>query len=249
MSISVIITYVKGDPERQEGLRLLFECLKKQTFRDFELILSEMSVDGTTVYTPYKPDLHIVKVYKGWFNKSWMSNVAVRKANHELILSLDADTLFDEDYLQTIWDYFSKYKNEFFIPWNKCVMGVGRDEPTERIVDGQYMRAAARAWCVTKDFYWKIGGMNEKYFGYGAEDQDVFFRAEYILKIVMFMPYTLKHHYHHFHPKDSSFPLNPHRVPLLEETQKNLEGEIKKLVEIVPNLSDERPYFENRPIP
>jgi hypothetical protein len=208
-----------------------------------------MTLDGTTVYTPYKPDLHIVKKYNGWFNKSWVSNVAVRKAKYDLILSLDADTLFDKDYLQTISDYYDQYHNEFFIPWDKCIMGVGRDEPTERIVDGKYMRAAARAWCVTKEFYWRIGGMNEKYFGYGAEDQDVYFRAEHLLKIVMFMPYTIHHHYHHFHPKDSAFPLNPHRVVLLEETQKNLQGEIDKLVAIVPNLSDERPYFENRPIP
>jgi glycosyltransferase involved in cell wall biosynthesis len=242
MNISVIITYVKGDQERQDGLLKLFDCIKRQTFRDFELILAEMTLDGTTVYTPYKPDQHLVLNYKGIFNKSWVSNVAARKAKYDLLLSLDADVVFDEDYFQAISDYYEKYKNEFFVPWDKCIMGVGRDEPTERIVTGSYMRAAARAWCVMKDFYWKVGGMNEKYFGYGAEDQDMFFRAEHIMKIVTFMPCEIRHTYHHFHPKDSSFPLNMKRVELLEQTKADLQGEIDRLVLNIPNLKDEEPY-------
>jgi len=164
-----------------------------------------------------------------------------------LILSLDADVVFDKNYFQAISDYYEKYKNEFFIPWNKCVMGVGRDEPTERVVDGKYMRAAARAWCVTREFYWRVGGMNEKYFGYGAEDQDMFFRAEHILKIVMFMDYEIHHTYHHFHPKDSAFPLNMHRVEHLEVTKADLQKEIDRLVAIIPELSDKKPYFAERP--
>lgn len=229
MKMSVIIPFTKGDKERQEGLEAMLQCIKRQTFRDFELILAEMTRDGTTVYLPYKPDNHIVLKHDGIFNKSWVCNVAVKQAKHDFLLFLDADTLFYDDYFQAIAEYYEQYKNEFFLPWKQCRMLAGRDEPTERIVDAMYLQGAAHAWCVTKDFYWKIGGMNEKYFGYGAEDQDFYERARHFLKVIFQMDVILSHTYHHFHPKDSAFPLNPRRVDLIEETRRSIEDEIRKL--------------------
>lgn len=229
MSFSVIIPWTDGDSTRREGLYALFECIKRQTFRDFEFIVVEMTNNGVVTYLPYKPDNHIVLKYDGLFNKSWVCNVAAKQAKHELLLFIDADTLFDNDYFQIIHEFYDKYKNEFFLPWKQCRMLAGRDEPTERMVDAMYLQGAAHVWAVTKEFYWRIGGMNEKYFGYGAEDLDFFERAKHLLKIIFNMEIIISHSYHHFHPKDSAFPLNARRVDLLEETRRNYELEIEKL--------------------
>jgi predicted glycosyltransferase involved in capsule biosynthesis len=124
------------------------------------------------------------------------------------------------------------------------MMLAGRDEITERQVDAHAMKAAAHTWFVQKDFYWKIGGMNEKYFGYGAEDQDFWERGMHVEKCVPNMYYTLKHTYHHFHPKNSSYPLNDRRVALKEETMQWIDKEIDWLVRNQDKLGRDIPFCD-----
>jgi hypothetical protein len=244
MNISVIITYSKSSVDhenRWNGLVTTLECCKKQTFKDYEIILAEHTRDGAKTYLPFRVEQHLVIPYDGIFNKSWISNVAARSAKHDFILSLDADTIFGEDYFQKISDYYETTKNPFFNPWSKIECLTGRDEPTPRWIDAVDMKAAAHAWAFDKTFYWKIGGMNEKYFGYGAEDQDLWERAQHTLKAVPIMQYELKHVYHHFHPRESNFPLNEDRVRLLDDTKNNLGKEIARLVSMQDKLGRDKP--------
>jgi predicted glycosyltransferase involved in capsule biosynthesis len=242
MSISVIIPFSKGDKERQEGLNILFACIKAQTFRDFELVLVEMTRDGSSVYLPYKPDQHILLPYDGIMNKSWVCNVGVRKCKHDAILFLDADTQFDESYFAAVFDFYDRFKNKCFVAWDKCMMQAGRDEMTERELNAYHMKAMAHAWFFEKEFYWKTGGMNERYFGYGAEDQDHWERAMHLEKYVPNMPYKIKHTYHHFHPVGSAYPLNERRVSLIENTRNFLDMEIEKLCSL--KLGGDKPAWE-----
>lgn len=242
--ISVIIPFTRGDKERQDGLNILFDCIKKQTFRDFELIVVEMTQDGTGVYLPYKPTQHILLPYKGVMSKSWVCNVGARNASNNGMLFIDADTQFEEGFFASVFDFWDRMKKPFFLAWNKCVMLEGRDEPTPRLVEAWAMKAAAHAWFVEKETFWKIGGMNEKYFGYGAEDQDFWERGMHILKDIPNMPYNLKHIYHHFHPKDSAYPLNDKRVPLKEETMQFIDREIEWLVKNQDKLGRDKPFTD-----
>ena len=233
MNISVIITYSKSSVDhenRWNGLVTTLECCRKQTFKDYEIILAEHTRDGAKTYLPFRVDQHLVIPYDGLFNKAWIANVAARNAKNEFIVSLDADTIFGEDFFQKIVDFYEKHNTPFFIPWSKLEFLTGRDEPTPRWTTAADTKAAAHAWAFDLKFYWSIGGNNEKYFGYGAEDQDLWERARHRLKVVEIMPYELKHVYHHFHPRDSNFPLNENRVRLLDETQAHLEREIEYLL-------------------
>jgi glycosyltransferase involved in cell wall biosynthesis len=244
MSISVIIPFSKGDKERQEGLNTLLACIKAQTFRDFELVLVEMTRDGSSVYLPYKPDQHILLPYDGVMSKSWVCNVGVRVAKNNQLLFIDADTQFDEKFFATVFDFYDRFKNKCFVTWDKCMMLAGRDEPTERELNAYHMKAMGHSWFFEKDFYWKIGGMNEKYFGYGAEDQDLWERALHVEKYVPNMPYVIKHTYHHFHPKDSVYPLNERRVSLKEETLQFIDREIGWLVRNQDKLGRDKPFTD-----
>lgn len=242
MSFSVIIPYIKGEENRRNGLVEMLKRIRSQTFRDFELILCEATQDGTSDYLPFSFDQRFLLRFEGRFNKSWVINYAVRNAKHNKILVLDADTLFESDYFQKVWDYYDKYKNNFFVAYTVVHFLVGRDEPTPRSLKSSYIKAAAHAFFFDRDFFWSVGGMNEKYFGYGAEDQDLWFRVAHREGILIDMPYEIQHAYHHWHPKDSAFPLNERRVPLLEETQHDVEGEIQKLLKIKDQLGREKPY-------
>jgi len=242
MRISVIIPYTKGDSERQYGLLEMMECIKKQTYRDFEVIFCEVTRDGTSIYMPAAVDQKLLLKHDGLFNKCWAVNCAVRKAKNDFLLILDADTIFKEDYFQKIVDFYKEFKNPFFVAYESVHFRTGRDEPTKRSLKSTYIRAAAHAWCCTKEFFWKIGGMNEKYEGYGAEDQDFWERAKHVDGVVMNMEYDIEHAYHNWHPRDSNFPLNPKRVPLLYETKRDPGAEIEKLKAIAEHLGGDKPY-------
>ena len=102
----------------------------------------------------------------------------------------------------------------------------------ERIHTNDLSRACALAWFMKKDFFWSIGGMNEKYDGYGNEDCDTYIRAKHILKEIPEMEYEIVHHYHHWHQADSCYALNKNRHELLEETKKDTLKEINRLCQV-----------------
>ena len=97
MNISVLITYSKFDESRLYGLYVTLEGCRRQTFRDFELILAEHTRTGEKTELPFKIDKHMVLKYDGIFSKAWASNCAVKESKYGFILSLDADTIMGND--------------------------------------------------------------------------------------------------------------------------------------------------------
>lgn len=231
--LSVIIPYTMGDDTRQSALCHLMGCIKRQTFKNYELILAEVVCDPVLGMACCRGDNHIILRQPRPFNKSWCVNVAVRQSQFDRILVLDADIQFEEDYFQKIFDFSQDNKNElFFNGFSSVRLQKGRDNLEERIGYPTDIKAAAISWYATKSFFWSIGGMNEKYYGYGAEDQDIWERARYKMNYyntVPSMPYEIIHTYHHWHPKESNFPLNERRVYLLNETLKDVNAEIERL--------------------
>jgi len=86
------------------------------------------------------------------------------------------------------------------------------------------MMAMGGVWYVNRDvFFEKVGGMNELYFGYGAEDNDAWYRVSHVIGKVHTMPYHLIHQYH-----DWAFP-SPTRMSILETTMKHIPEVIQRL--------------------
>jgi len=226
--ISIIIPFAYCDSSRQKAAILTIECLEQQEFKDFELIVSE-EVYGNRPLFPYEVDNHIVLSGDDRpFNKSWCINSAVKKAKTNNLLVLDADIKFSNDYLRKFFDNIKKHP-KFFMGWNRIILEKGRDNPHGRIGTLDIHKAAGGCWYINKDFFWSLGGMNEKYFGHGAEDNDIWERINYIIKERPFLEYDVVHTYHHWHRVDSKFPLNPDRVKLLNETLANIPLEIERL--------------------
>jgi hypothetical protein len=74
----------------------------------------------------------------------------------------------------------------------------GKDNPVSRHIRPDMTRAMGGIWYCEKDFYFNtLGGMNENFFGYGGEDNDVFERATYILnRTPAYVSYPIVHQYH-----------------------------------------------------
>ena len=230
--ISVIIPYTKGDEQREKNLLQLVTNIKKQTYKDFELILVEMLFEK-----PNDLDIddcnHICIAYpkNNRFNKSWAINVGVRNANSDNLLVVDADMVFGNDYFQKVVEFIEK-SSKFFIGYSKLHCEIGKDNPEERIHNPSYLKAAGGAWYADKGFFWSVGGMNESYFGYCAEDNDLWQRVNHILGSIDELPYEMTHAYHDWHPKDSHFPLNDDRLEIFNQVMHDLDRATRKLKEL-----------------
>jgi len=225
--LSVIIPYTKGGELRENNLATLLKNIKTQTYKDYELIIVEQ------VFNTSSKDFNCKHIRISYdkdnrFNKSWAINVGVRNSKYDNLLVVDADMLFGNDYFQKI-SAFSKKHNKFFMGYSKLHCNIGKDNPEERIHDQTYLKAAGGVWYVNKDFFWSIGGMNETYFGYGAEDNDLWQRANNRLHCIFGLDYEVTHMYHDWHPENSHFPLNKERVEKFNIAMSDLDGTIEKL--------------------
>jgi len=229
--ISVIIPYTKGDEIREKNLKQLLSNIKKQTYKDYELILVEMLFDKPSELNIENCN-HICLRYpqNDKFNKSWAINVGVRNSKYNGLFVIDSDIMFGDDYFQKVVD-FAKDNPKFFMGYSKIHYETGRDNPEKRVHVQSYLKAAGGVWYADKDFFWSIGGMNETYFGYGAEDNDFWQRANSVLGKVNGLQYEVVHAYHHWHPENSHFPLNKERIEKFNIVMSNLGGAIKKLKE------------------
>lgn len=218
MRLTAIIPIFGFDKNREEALKHLIESIKLQDLQEydsnsiptgrknFEAIFIEQADNLVARERPYLKDLpeymkHIVLPYqdKG-FNKSWVMNVAVRQAVSNSILFIDADTLFDTNYFERVANFKEKNFYKFFLAWEYIILMPGKDNPITRIIEKTILTAGG-SFCIEKDFFWSCGGMCENYFGYGAEDNDFWLRAN--LKLgnknsnnVPNLPYALLHWYH-----------------------------------------------------
>ncbi len=83
-------------------IHCLLECLSKQTFKNFEVIMVDADSDDNTVFNAKrfnkKLDLRIFKSDKR--NVSFQRNLGLKMAKYDIVLFLDADTSFDDYFLE-----------------------------------------------------------------------------------------------------------------------------------------------------
>ena len=204
---SIIIPWKFGSVQRYKSLRHMVDCLIKQDTETkampirYEILLVEQNTNSITpeLCLPYR---HILlNTEHEAFNKSWCMNVGARNAKYNDLLFMDADSLFGSDFLKTVRHYVnitSTSRNNIMFCWNYLIALYGKDNPVSRHIRPDMTRAMGGIWYCDKNFYFnKLGGMNENYFGYGGEDNDVFERALFLLEHTpSVIPYPLAHQYH-----------------------------------------------------
>jgi len=230
---SVIIPYTYGGELRKKNLKVLLDCIQNQTFQDFDLIITEELIN--TVHSSvsmqmmlhYNVTHHMLKNDK-LFNKSWIINVAMKEIETESALVIDADMLFGNDYFQKVADYKEAHNMKFFIAYLYLDLLKGKDEPQVRRTSSFKLEAVGGSWFVDKDYFFdKVGGMNENYFGFGAEDNDIWQRINYLhgTDPIPMMPYNMQHQYHDWAPAADG------RLDLLNRTWNHPDTVIEKLKE------------------
>ena len=111
MKISIVIPTGGNDPGRNRNFEECLRCIREQTFRDYEIIVVEQSLDGR-FYKNENPSYKHIKIkdpQNRGFNLSWCRNVGARLASGEILILMDSDFVFEKDYFKTI----SEFKGNF----------------------------------------------------------------------------------------------------------------------------------------
>jgi GT2 family glycosyltransferase len=185
-SISVIIPI--RDVGRTGSANTVISCLKAQKFPDIEIIVVEQDSDRRFDFKPSNP---IKYVFVGnskpnqEFNKSKAFNKGVLISNHNKIIMHDADIIIQANYIRTIFGLLDAYESchigarVLYIDTTSTTKlaqtgKIGKDYTCERAVG--YFEGGSIA--CRKDTFFKVGGFNEAFEGYGCEDCDFFTRLK-----------------------------------------------------------------------
>lgn len=235
--LSIIVPYTYGGKDRERALYSCLDSIKDQLMQSFELIIvEEVLNDNKPMFSGHpRVNNHIILRDNRKFNKSWIINVAARKANTNSLVIIDADSIMRKEHFGEIFMYRNNHPQfKFFCAYLYLKLQPGKDNPVERLVSSKYLEAIGGAWFCYKDFFFNtLGGINENYFGYGAEDNDMWWRvqlwynntlgngSEYPIPM---MPVNMVHQYHDW------APFTAERYDMLNKTRNHPDIVTRRLV-------------------
>lgn len=244
-TLNVVIPYMYQGPIRHNNFKLCLNGVKRQNIPEtgndafrVEVTIVETLKDGQSYLGDIEHGFtHISLFHDKYFNKSWSINVGVHFSSSNDILVLDCDIIFDKDYLAHVMSF--RERRQFFVGYDYIYMLPGRDEPSLRVGHITRNRAVGGSWFTKKDFFVNsIGGMDERFYGYGGEDNEVYERADYLLKGVPHLDQIIIHQYHHWPQKDffegenEQRFINENNINLFEKTKANPRSAIAHLRQI-----------------
>jgi glycosyltransferase involved in cell wall biosynthesis len=194
MKLSIILPTAGNDPQRNRNFNECLKCINEQSFRDFEVIVVEQSLDGRY----YKQSNSIISYNhigikdpedRG-FNLSWCRNVGAREAKGDIIVLMDSDFVFEKEYFTTISQFTGSFAagSEIYYwcnhenPTNEWIRtrdfnifrkkGAG---PRDEVFKFRSMSMGCGYGAIlvyNRSWFWEVlGGYNENFFRYGWEDK------------------------------------------------------------------------------
>lgn len=158
------------------------ESLKNQTYKDFNVIFVDYGSDEQIrkeielLVKQYEFCQYVFNQTQGWpWNRSHALNTGVRFTNSEYIMTSDVDLIFSERFLEFFVQKlaFDKevHSRFYFLPksfrsWNKL-----KQLPTDFKLSSRRFLGAVMS--VHREQFDKIGGFDEYFQFYGAEDIDI----------------------------------------------------------------------------
>jgi len=185
-SISVVIPLRVVD--RQAATEVIVDSMRSQLFPNVEIILVEQDdqqLFRTQSITPLKYLLAKNKYPQQPFTKTMAFNLGVANAAYQNIILQDADIVCPSNYLNVVYGLLQQYEGIhigsrvlYLSPesTNRVIADrrIGDDKECERAVS--YFEGGTLA--CRQSTYFKVGGFNEIFEGYGVEDCDFFDRLK-----------------------------------------------------------------------
>ncbi|HVQ90726.1 MAG TPA: glycosyltransferase [Mycobacteriales bacterium] len=234
------------DGHRARNLLACLLALRDQTLSPDRyrvvLVESDDRPRWRELLAPYV-DEYLFAPKAGIFNKWWTINVGVRNATGraELICILDADALVDADFLarnlgrfdQPETGAFLPYRNLFFLDaaasaWaidQRCQRGEA-DVAASGLRGFLIHRAQGVCLWLRRDIFDDIGGMDERYEGWGKADMDLLLRLMLATALFQYEDPML----HLYHPPSYRLSGNAH-IPWLSYVPAPAIGQLDRYAE------------------
>jgi hypothetical protein len=197
---ALIVIPFRDDAEARVRLRNLVACLRALAHQSMSrryfrvtVVESDTKPRGRRVLAPLC-DQYVFARKAGPFNKSWAVNVGFRQSarGHEVLCVLDADVLPDRDFVQRNVDRFRQPGVQAVQPFQDvlCLDAASSEvalahrllrqapDPDRSWLRGFTLRRPPGLclWLRSRIFE-AIGGMDERYEGWGGEDRDFALRV------------------------------------------------------------------------
>jgi len=211
---SYLITFRDADGARLPLLRLVTAWLANMPW--MEVIVVEQ--DAEPRIDPAALGSHVDSVFvrnAGPFNKSWGLNVAARRAAHDLLVTGDADMIMAPDALNRAllvcrdhFDAVNPYANlvdlteaetRAVVDGELGVFDIGRERLADRQPEGEHICFCGGICVFRREVYFALGGMDERFVGWGGEDDAMSANLERYTRRIAAQKDTLA--YHLWHPR------------------------------------------------
>jgi len=226
-SFTYIIGY-RHTPERLQNLRRVLDWING--FVGVEVLLIEQDKHSKISHLNLKAKHIFLKTDKS-YNKSWSFNYGVKISKSNIIVFADSDLIMDPNsFIEGLkelerYEMVNPYKSVIDLAPNESVLPlesiVNIDRPGRGETDHQKVPICGGICMFRKESIIKIGGWNENFIGWGAEDDLVSLKVENYINWKQLENKC----YHLFHQRES---------PNMIEYQRNLN-----LLTQLKNLSKE----------
>lgn len=175
-SFTYIIGY-RHNPDRFNNLKKVLDWING--FSNVDVILIEQDTHSKISHLPLKAR-HIFLKSEKPYNKSWAFNVATKEAKSDIIVFADSDLIMDPNNFIEAVKLLEQY--EMVNPYNSVVdlqpqesnfpldQMVLIDRPGRGETDHQKVPLCGGICIFRKSAILRIGGWNESFMGWGAED-------------------------------------------------------------------------------
>lgn len=181
---SYLMTYRESDQCRRRNLNYLLEQLCRDT--TLEIILVEQDIASKYKGKQQANLKYIFVENAGPFNKSWGLNIAASAARSERLIFADSDILISEEMLNEIsaqmddgvdavnpYDGLidlSQHESQALLTGTHEVQVNRTQNQLNRQAIGEHPPFCGGMFAMTKTLYGLVGGMDERFEGWGGED-------------------------------------------------------------------------------
>ena len=240
-TFSIIIPFKNNDKSRERNLHFILNYYKKY-LPSSEIIVVEQNTHTDFLLTSDKVEKYLkIKTNDNFFAKALLFNSGYNISRTDYIIMADADCVIDKNILENINEYYEYFDHHFVLPYNNEVYYLSEIETNRFIddndcnisqnqnknVDGIKLASGGVGIISSSNFY-KVGGFDERFKGWGAED-DAFYNKCSIMGVPPYrLSYDLLHLYHNvFHTEDNNYGNNLKTYD--EHFSKNREDFIKDI--------------------
>ena len=206
--VSVVMAFRGREDGRFEGLKKCIRSLREQTLDCYIILVEQDKIPVHQAELEPLVDSYLFTYSPAMFNKSWAFNCGVMIAPDDLIFLHDCDLLVPRNYVRESIRLLGT--RDITLPWAKILYLTeesskqypGGNPKVSSIVTSH--QGVGGSILVRKQFYLRIGGMDERFEGWGHEDNAFYVKAIKLGRMNRVSPITgliLLHHYHKLAPR------------------------------------------------